>query len=168
MPTNAYIAIGSNLGDRIANLSAIHTGIASIPEVELLAGSPVYETEPVDVPPDVADKAFLNAVLIIESDFDPYELHDRLRTLENELGRTRDGERNMPRSVDIDIIYAGQVQIDTPELTVPHPRWAGRRFVVQPLADVRPDLILPGQTRSVREILLTLPDTPKVLRYSDI
>ena len=158
------LSIGSNLGDRAANLYAIRSELAAA-NIEILAESPVYETEPVNVPPEFADKPFLNSVIIVESDSNPAELATRFHAIEENLGRTQTPDRNMPRSADIDIIYAGQLRIDTPELVIPHPRWHERRFVVQPLADVRPDLLLPGETRTVAEILLSLPETPKVVCY---
>lgn len=167
-PVEVGLSIGSNLGDRAGNLDAVRSAIDALAGVRTVAESPVYETEPVDVPAESADMPFLNAVLIVQSDLDPSELAARLRAVEDKLGRTRTPERNMPRTADIDIVYAGRLRMHTPDLTIPHPRWRGRRFVVQPLADVRPDLVLPGETRTVTEILLSLPHTPKVLRYPDI
>jgi len=160
------LSIGCNIGDRAANLHAIRSALASAADIEIAAESPIYETDPVDVPDEHADKPFLNAVIIVESGVAPTELAARFRAIEERLGRPRTDVRNTPRPADIDIIYAGDQRIDTPRLTVPHPRWRQRRFVVQPLADIRPDLVLPGDTRTVAEILLTLPDTPKVVRYS--
>jgi 2-amino-4-hydroxy-6-hydroxymethyldihydropteridine diphosphokinase len=158
------LSIGSNLGDRAANLHAIRSALAAA-DIEITAQSPIYETEPVNVPAEFADKPFLNAVIIVESDSSPAELAARFRAIEQDLGRTRTPDRNMPRPADIDIIYAGQLQLDAPGLVIPHPRWRERRFVVRPLADIRPDLVLPGETRTVAEILLSLPETPKVIRY---
>ena len=161
------LSIGANLGDRIANLDAIHFEIAALSDLSIIAESFIYETDPVGVPAEFAAIAFLNTVIIVESNSNPSELVVRFQAIEEQLGRTPATERNTPRPVDIDIIYAGALQLDTHELTIPHPRWHDRRFVVQPLADVRPALVLPGETRTVHEILLSLPETPKVLRYAD-
>ena len=83
------------------------------------------------------------------------------------MGRVRGMDRNAPRPIDIDILYADDVMIDDDDLTLPHPRWSERRFVVQPLADVRPALCIPGQNRTVAEILAGMPATPTVHRFKD-
>lgn len=81
------------------------------------------------------------------------------------VARLTPRNRNAPRVIDIDIIYVNQMCIQNDDITVPHPRWAGRRFVVQPLADVRPEMTLPGESRTVQQILLSLPETPEVVLY---
>jgi 2-amino-4-hydroxy-6-hydroxymethyldihydropteridine diphosphokinase len=160
------LSVGSNLGDRLANLQQARTRLASVPGVRLLAQSPVYETEPVGVDPEDQDKAFLNAILILETDLPPRDLAARLLAIEAGMGRRRDAQRNAPRVIDIDLIYAGSLTIRTPDLSVPHPRWASRRFVVQLLADVRPDLMLPGERRTVRQVLQSLPEVPTVALFA--
>ena len=161
------MSLGSNLGDRLAHLREARQSIAALPDVEILASSPVYETEPVDVPPGFSDMPFLNAILLIHAVLDIGHLHDELMAVESRMGRRRSNERNAPRPMDIDIIYAGTLVLETGRLIVPHPRWADRRFVVQPLADVRPWLKLPAATRTVRETLETLPTHPAVVLFSD-
>jgi 2-amino-4-hydroxy-6-hydroxymethyldihydropteridine diphosphokinase len=160
------LSLGSNLGDRLVHLARARQAIARLPGVDLLASSPVYETEPVGVRPRFRHLAFLNAVVVVESALAPQRLLDELHAIEADLGRARaGGDRNAPRPIDIDVLYAGAERIVTPDLTVPHPRWAERRFVVQPLADVRPDRVLPGEARPVRAVLLSLPDEPKVILF---
>lgn len=146
-------SLGSNRGDRLAHLREAKRRILEISGVTFLAQSPIYETEPVGVAPEYAHLAFLNAVLIVESERGPTEWLDVLREIEYAMGRRRGDDRNAPRPIDVDIIYAGTKCIDRGGLMVPHPRWAQRRFVVQPLADVRPDLILPGAGKPVRAML---------------
>ncbi len=162
----AGISIGSNLGDRLANLRASREGIASIPAVQVVASSPVYETEPVGVKPEYRDLKFLNTVLIVETTLSADELQEALAAVEEKLGRLRGDDRFAPRIIDIDILYAGPLVTETERLTLPHPRWARRRFVVQPLADVRASLILPGVSQTVQDILDALPPGEDVALFA--
>lgn len=148
----AGIALGSNLGDRMSNLrAALHAlrQIASPGEPFLTA--PVYQTEPRLCPPGSPD--FLNTVVEIGFDGNPLELLALTRAIEKQLGRTRGAERNTPRTIDIDLLYLGEEFLEDAELTLPHPRIGERRFVLQPLADIRADLVLPGESRNVAELL---------------
>jgi len=160
------LSLGSNLGDRLANLRRASDEIASLPGLEIVAQSAVYETEPVDVSAALRDLDFLNAALAVVSDMDPSGLAKELHSIEDRMGRVRTSDRNAPREIDIDIIYAGDLVLHGDELTVPHPRWNERRFVVQPLCDIRPDLELPESGHTVREILLSLPEKPNVVVYT--
>jgi 2-amino-4-hydroxy-6-hydroxymethyldihydropteridine diphosphokinase len=148
------IALGSNLGDRHAALDA---GILFLRDLSLyrrLRESPRIETAPVDCPPGSQD--FLNAVVEIEIDpvlIPPRELMTRLQAFERERGRPGQREINAPRPLDLDIIYYGDRIVAEPDLVIPHPRAAQRRFVLQPLSHLRPELVLPGQSKTVRELL---------------
>src|SRR6202043_31664 len=106
--------------------------------------SPIYETEPVDCEPGA--ERFLNAILEIEYDGDPSELLEQLVRVEESLGRERDHARNVSRKIDIDLLFADDLSVENERLQLPHPRMHLRKFVLQPLADIRPDLLLPGQT----------------------
>jgi len=159
-------SIGSNLGDRIQNLKQARLHIAGIPGVEIVASSSVYETEPVDVPAEFSGVPFLNTVLIAGLNTSVESLYRETCGIEKMMGRRRDGNRNTPRPIDIDIIFAGDAFIRTIDLHVPHPRWSQRRFVVEPLAEIRPDLHIPGESRTVRDVLLALPVKPKVVLFS--
>ena len=161
------LSLGSNVGDRLAMLRGAGQRIAALAGVRILAGSPVYETEPVGVKPAYVDLRYLNAVLVIEYDGDPAALANELHAIEASLGRKREPDRNAPRTIDIDVLYAGEVRQSDGTLDLPHPRWSERRFVVQPLADVRPSLKLPGSARTVAEVLAALPDNPRVVRFAD-
>ncbi|MDZ4405746.1 2-amino-4-hydroxy-6-hydroxymethyldihydropteridine diphosphokinase [Prosthecobacter sp.] len=150
------IALGSNLGDRAENMRrGIELLLERIPGVKLTARAPVYETEPVGCAPGT--QSFLNTVIEIEADCLPHDLHAHLKAVESALGRPEQRERNSPRTLDLDLLYADAVISDDPELILPHPRLHLRRFVLQPLADIRPDLVLPGQQHSVAELLVHLP-----------
>ena len=161
------LSLGSNLGDRLANLAAARRRLLTLPGVRLLAASPVYETEPVDVPPPYRSLAFLNAVLIVAGDQAPVEWQRATAQIETELGRVRTADRCAPRVMDIDILFIGGQCRDDGGLILPHPRWAQRRFVLQPLADVRPDLVLPGAAETVRQILARLPTGNNVVRFCE-
>ena len=153
----AGLSLGANLDDRLASLQAARAAIAAIPEVTLLASAPVYETEPVGVPDEFAALNFYNTVLIIGTSLDAHKLFAHLQKIELALGRKRTLRQNTPRSIDIDLIYYDGQTIRSGGLVVPHPRWTKRRFVLQPLADVRGYLVLPGHDRRVRDILAALP-----------
>ncbi|MGD9611676.1 MAG: 2-amino-4-hydroxy-6-hydroxymethyldihydropteridine diphosphokinase [Kiritimatiellia bacterium] len=153
----AGLSLGSNLDDRLASLQAARAAIAAIPEVALLASAPVYETEPVGVPDEYTDAAFYNTVLVIGTSLDAHKLFAQLQKVETALGRKRTIRQNVPRTIDVDLIYYDGQTIRSGGLVVPHPRWTKRRFVLQPLADVRGYLVLPGHDRRVRDILAALP-----------
>jgi 2-amino-4-hydroxy-6-hydroxymethyldihydropteridine diphosphokinase len=159
------IALGSNLGDRLANLSAARKGIVDLVGGKALRVSLVYETEAVGCEPGAGK--FLNAVLEIEYGGDPTELVEELIRVEESLGRRRDHARNVSRKIDIDLLYADDIVINNERLQLPHPRMHARRFVLQPLADIRPDLILPNQTKTVRELLAQIQDSTKVIRFAE-
>ncbi len=160
----AGLSLGSNLDDRLASLRAARAAIAAIPEVTLLASAPVYETEPVGVPEEFANLLFYNTVLIVGTSLDAHKLFAHLQKVELGLGRKRTLRQNTPRLIDVDMIYYDGQTIRSGGLVVPHPRWTKRRFVLQPLADVRGHLVLPGHDRRVRDILAALPPGQDVAR----
>lgn len=157
------LSLGSNLGDRLAHLKETKRLIGSIPSLNITAQSFVYETSPVGVRGEFAHLPFLNAVLLLETALRPEVILASLKKIEQIAGRSRSADRNAPRPIDIDIIFAGNLLLDDATITIPHPRWSSRRFVVQPLSDVRPELILPGQTQTVQDLLSTLPQGQNVV-----
>ena len=160
------IALGSNLGDRMANLRAARKEIVDLANVKPpIRSSPIYETEPVDCEPDAGK--FLNAVFEIDYDGDPSALLEQLVRVEESLGRKRDHARNVSRKIDIDLLYADDLSVENERLQLPHPRLHQRKFVVQPLADIRPDLTLPNQTKTVRELLAQIEDSTKVICFAE-
>ena len=167
MPVEIGLSLGSNLGDRLAMLGEAGRRIAATAGVKILAASPVYETEPVGAQPEYAHLRYLNAVLILDYAGDLEVLSKALHAIETDLGRTRSADRNAPRTIDIDVLYAGQVQRSDGVLDLPHPRWPQRRFVLQPLADVRPNLMLPGSNRTVSGCLAALAAGESVRRFAD-
>jgi 2-amino-4-hydroxy-6-hydroxymethyldihydropteridine diphosphokinase len=160
------VALGSNLGDRLANLRAARQAIVDLPAVRSpIRSSAVYETAPVDVEANAQN--FLNAVLEFEFDGEPNELMAQLLAIEESLGRKREHARKLSRTIDLDLLYQGESKIDRQGLQLPHPRLQLRRFVLQPLADIRPELVLPNQTQSVRELLAQTADSAKVVRLME-
>jgi 2-amino-4-hydroxy-6-hydroxymethyldihydropteridine diphosphokinase len=142
------IALGSNLGDREGQL---HDAIASLaPVFSRLRVSSFYQTEPVDVP--TAQPMFLNAVATGESELSARAVLDALLAVEQQLGRERP-YGGAPRTIDLDLILYGDAVIDTPGLTVPHPRFRERRFVLQPLAEIAGEWVDPVTGKTVRELL---------------
>ena len=164
----AAFSLGSNLGDSLGLLREARGLLAARPGVRECAASSVYETSPVDVPLEFRGVRFLNTVLVLEGRLDAAGWQRTAHKIEDRLGRVRDGRRNVPRTIDIDLLYCGQDAIDTPGLQVPHPRWSLRRFVLAPLAEVRPDRVLPGTERTVREILAALDSKEDVRKTSHI
>ena len=132
--TRAYVGLGSNLGDRMATLDAAVRALDADRLTHVMAVSHVYETEPVGGPPQ---GMYLNAVAVLETDRDPRDLLDLLQATEAGLGRRR-GERWGPRTLDLDLLLYDGPPIDSPELTVPHPRAKERAFVLVPLVDADP------------------------------
>jgi 2-amino-4-hydroxy-6-hydroxymethyldihydropteridine diphosphokinase len=160
------IALGSNLGDRLANLRAARKAVVDLgANSASVLVSPVYETEPVGC--ELGADKFLNAVLEIECDGDPTDLLEKLIRIEESLGRNRNHARNLSRKIDLDVLYAGELSVDNERLQLPHPRLHQRKFVLQPLADIRPNLIFPNQTKSVRELLAQIEDSTKVICFAE-
>lgn len=161
----AGIALGSNLGHRLSNLLRAREQIARLSSDRELAASPIYETDPVDCESNAP--SFYNAVIEIDYAGSPSELLAELRAIEEQLGRPANHARNTSRTIDLDLLYFGDEQIDTPNLRLPHPRLHDRRFVLAPLAEIRPELLLPNETATVAELLATLPESPPVVRASE-
>lgn len=150
MMHTTYLALGTNLGQRLENLRAAINALA--PDIQVLAESPVYETEPwgyADQPP------FLNLVLRAESDLSPCDLLGRLKEIESSLGRTPTF-RNGPRLIDLDILFYDDLVLDTPPLVIPHPRLHERAFVLVPLAEIAPKLVHPLLGLSVAQLVETV------------
>ncbi len=138
----AYVGLGANLGNRLGVLEAALSLLACQQGIEVVAVSSFRETDPVGY----ADQPrFLNAAAAVETDLSPRALLGRLLVLERALGRTRDGPRFGPRTIDLDLLLYGDERIDDGSLVVPHPRLHERRFALEPLAELEPSLVVPGR-----------------------
>ena len=161
MPHTVYLGLGSNIGDREANLLAA-TDRLSLEGVRVVRTSRLYETEPLDY---AAQPWFLNLVVEGETGLLPRQLLRHMQRIERTLGRVRAIPKG-PRTIDIDILLYGSALVRTPELEIPHPRMAERRFVLAPLADLAPDLRHPRTGRTVREMLDAAPPAAVRLLHS--
>ncbi len=160
------VALGSNLGDRLDNLCSARQKIIDLPDVRPpVLSSAVYETDPVDCEPGA--HKFLNAVVEFDYEGDPLNLWKQLVAIEIALGRPLNHQRKVSRKIDIDLLYFGDTEIDRDELQLPHPRMHQRKFVLRPLADLRPDLVLPRQAKTVRELLAQSDDSCNIVRLED-
>ena len=138
----AFVGLGANLGQREETLLRAVELLAAEDGVEVVALSSVRETDPVGVEDQ---PRFLNAAALLETTLEPRELLDVLLRIERELGRVRDGTRWGPRVIDLDLLAYGSEVVDEPGLRVPHPRLHERRFALEPLVELDPDLELPGR-----------------------
>ena len=170
MPTGRIeigISFGSNLGDREAAFRSAVQQLGTFPEWSWSAGSSIYETDPVGVPERFQERAYYNAMVLgLLPEEELIGFAEELHRIEATMGRIRGPEQNAPRPLDLDLIFAGTLVVESPTLMVPHPRWAERRFVVEPLAEIRPDLRLPGRDQTVAAILSDLPARPGVRRLA--
>ena len=137
------LALGSNLGERMASLQGAVNALADTPDVWITAVSPVYETDPVDSPPEA--KTYLNAVVLIDTTLAASRLMDRALAIEDAFDRERGEVQNAPRTLDVDLIVVGDRRSDTDELKLPHPRAGERAFVLKPWFDLEPDAVLPDR-----------------------
>jgi 2-amino-4-hydroxy-6-hydroxymethyldihydropteridine diphosphokinase len=160
------VGLGSNLGDRLGNLHAAREAILDLSNVSPpIVSSAVHETEPMDCEPGAGK--FLNAVVEFEYEGDPASLLEQLIQIEEALGRKRDHPKNVSRTIDIDLLYCGHRQIDNGRLQLPHPRIHLRKFVLKPLADIRPDLVLAGRKKTVSELLTDLKQSGDLVHFAD-
>lgn len=161
------IALGSNLGDRLAHLRRARVAILALPGVDAASylAAPLFQTAPVDCTP--GSGRFFNSVMEADYSGDPGDLLLALREIETRAGRPLDHGVNEPRALDLDILYAGDLVRHTDQLTLPHPRMFRRRFVLAPLSKIRPELILPGQNASITAILEQLDDDPASVALAD-
>jgi 2-amino-4-hydroxy-6-hydroxymethyldihydropteridine diphosphokinase len=146
--TTAFIAFGSNLGNRLAHLQTGKRALEAQAGV-ISAQSRIFETEPVGGPDD--QDAYLNAVVQLETGLSAHDLLRVLLEIERSRGRER-RERWGPRTLDLDVLLYGDQVIQTPELTVPHPRLVDRAFVLEPLGDLVPNLVIPGLNQTVNDL----------------
>lgn len=135
----AVVSLGSNIGDRAAHLKRAVELLSVLPETKFVKASGIIETEPVDVPEEFSGMKFLNQAAVFETNLSPYEFSDRMHAIEDDMGRVR-LVRNGPRTIDIDLIDFGGVEMNDPDLILPHPRAKERDFVLVPLAELGVEL----------------------------
>lgn len=149
------IGLGSNLGDRLAALRAARHRILALPGVTgPTRSAPIFESDPIDCEPGTPP--FYNTVFEVDYEGHAVTLLDALRGIEVAMGRPSKHPRNVSRPIDLDILYVGNLSLRNEEIAIPHPRLHLRRFVLAPLAEIRPDLVLPGQGQTVAGLLAAL------------
>lgn len=159
MEESAYIGLGSNLGDREGALLTAVAELGRIPATRVTALSRFYLTAPVG---GVAQESFYNAAARVATTLDPFELLRQLKRIESEVFRRAPTVRWGPRTMDLDILLFGARVIESEELTIPHPRLFERRFALQPLADIDPELVHPVLGKTVAQLVAALPADEKV------
>lgn len=150
-----HLGLGSNLGDREANLRNALDALAEHPRIAVRRESSVYETEPLG---PAGQGRYLNMAAEIETDLEPLELLKVAKTIETGLGR-EPAERWGPRLIDIDIVLWGGLRLDTSALAVPHPEFRNRRFVLEPLAEIAPHAVDPVTGKTVARLMLEITET---------
>ena len=162
MSEKAYLSLGSNIGDREANLAGAITILEEYTEIDKLRSASFYTSEPLfnsDQP------EYLNTVVEINTTFTPFEFLDEIKNIENLLGRPVNHEKNAPRTIDIDILTFGDSFLETEELVIPHPGIPFRRFVLVPFDELAPNYIVPSWKITIKELLEHCPDKSKVLKH---
>ena len=145
-PVTAFVALGGNLGDARASVLQAFRDLADLPQTRLIARSRLYRT----APHEASGPDFINAVARIDTCLSAPELLQALQSLEYAAGRERPYP-NAPRTLDLDLLLYGDARIDSPRLTVPHPRMQGRAFVLHPLADLAPERVAPADLQAVQD-----------------
>lgn len=159
-----YIALGSNLGDRTAQLRAALAELEALDGVSVLACSHGYETAPVGV---LDQPAFLNMAAAIETDLAPLEMLDAVKEIERRIGR-QPRDKWGPREIDIDLILWGEQQVDTDRLRLPHPEFRQRAFVLVPLAEIAPEAVDPGTGKTMATLAQEAPDQGHIEKRSEL
>ena len=148
-PVMACVALGANLGDAVATVQQALHDLASLPNTQSVKASSLYRSAPHEAQgPD-----FINAVALVHTQLSPLELLHALQDLELQSGRERP-YKNAPRTLDLDLIFHGDTELTTSELTLPHPRWHERAFVLQPLAEVWPERVSAAQLAAVQDQMI--------------
>lgn len=160
------LALGSNSGDRLKNLS-LALNLLKESGLSITKKSSVWESPPMNMP-EYSYMLFLNSVILTITEIEPLDILQSIKKIEVKLGRAIDHEKNTPRTIDIDIIFYGRKVINCPELIIPHPRWHERLFVVQPLYEILPNIELPGNQNSLKEILANLKKTQTIKLFSTL
>lgn len=163
MENIAYIALGSNIGDRELNLLRAVAELGKLPASKVTALSSFYETSPVGT---IQQDSFYNAVLRLSTELDAYSLLDALLKIENNIFKRVRTIHNGPRKMDLDLLLFGEMIINEANLVVPHPRLTERRFVLQPLCEIAPDLLIPSTAKTVRKLLDELKTDETVVKLA--
>ncbi len=163
MSEKIYLSLGSNIGDREANIAGAITILSNYQENSEFKSASFYSSEPLF---NTDQPEFLNTVLELITTFTPFEFLDEIKNIERLLGRPNKHEKNAPRTIDIDILTFGESFLETEELTIPHPDMPFRRFVLVPFNELAPNYIITGWKISIKELLNRCIDKSKVLKHT--
>lgn len=163
-PERVYIGLGSNVGDRIANLKEAIRRLTVTESIDVRDVSNVYETEAHLLPGQPSQPDHLNAVVSIDTALSPFQLLEKIKEIEGAAGRDHSAKRWLPRALDLDILVFGNRILSTENLEIPHPRIAERRFVLEPFCDLTPNLVISGTSQTIRRLLSECADTLRVVR----
>jgi len=163
MSEKVYLSLGSNIGDREANLAGAITILGEYVENANLKSASFYNSEPLF---NADQPKFLNTVVQLNTTFTPFEFLDEIQNVERLLGRSNNHKKNEPRTIDIDILTFGDSVLETSELTIPHPGIPYRLFVLVPFNELAPNYIVPGWKTTVKELLNHCTDKSKVLKHT--
>jgi 2-amino-4-hydroxy-6-hydroxymethyldihydropteridine diphosphokinase len=161
-PVDAFVSLGSNLGDRATEMLRALDALAATHGIEVVAVSNFYETDPVGPPPQ---GPYLNAAARIRTTLPPRAVLERLLAIENEAGRVRTRERNTARSLDLDLLLFGEQRLDEPGLSIPHPRMHERAFVLEPLCEIAGERTHPALGLTIAALAARVRDPKAVRRY---
>ena len=154
-----YLSLGSNLGDRESNLAQATMALSVEANISNIESSAYYTSEPLY---NLKQPDFLNSVLNCDTTLKPFDFFDVTKKIEKMLGRIRNKKRNQPRIIDIDILFFGNSVLETSELTIPHPSFQFRKFVLIPLAEIEPEFKIPKIGLSIKELIIQCPDKTNV------
>ena len=155
MATQTLIGLGANLGDRAGHLVRAWELLGQVPGVRTLLLSRFYESEAVTLTPDLVQPKYLNAVGLLETELEPLTLFQAMATIEQQLGRMRN-ERWGPRTIDLDLLLFGELELHTDVLTIPHPRMTERVFVLEPAAEIAPEMQHSTSGKTIMQLLAEL------------
>ena len=157
-----YLSLGSNIGDRESNIAGAITALGTYSEIYKIQSASFYETEPLfnqDQP------KFLNTVVFCSTEFSPFQFLDAVKNIEIMLGRPKIHKKNLPRTIDIDILCFGDKIIETEALTLPHPELHNRLFVLVPFTELDPDFVLPLWNKTIADLLISCPDNTVITKH---
>ncbi|MBJ12854.1 MAG: 2-amino-4-hydroxy-6-hydroxymethyldihydropteridine diphosphokinase [Candidatus Marinimicrobia bacterium] len=162
MKQNIFLSLGSNLGDRESNIAQATMALSINLSIREIKSSSYYESEPLY---NIDQPKFLNSVVCCLSDLDPFEFLDVTRRIEQMLGRPKKREKNLPRIIDIDILFYGDSVIETDNLVLPHPMISLRKFVLIPFFEIAPDYQIPHTEFFIKDLLDNCPDGSNVVKH---
>ena len=145
-----FLSLGTNIGDRLHNLEKVYFLIEMEEKINIISKSKIYETSPVE---NLNQEYFLNQIIKIDTDIEPLQLLNLIKSIENQMGRIKLKKKYMPRIIDIDILAYDQLILNSNKLSIPHPKIKSRKFILKPWSDIDPNYILSNSKSTIKELL---------------